>query len=288
MPTWTVTSAESVPLAVTLPTMWRFSTGAVLYCDLGRRGGSRASARTRRRRRRRGGARRRARECVSSCRRSRPSSLPLPAHERATARHRQPTLRRRPRRPDVHRGPGGARAPAGPGRRGLHDEPASRHRARARGRRAAARRWSSPSGETGRCTRSRTGCSTPASRTRPSGYVGQGTGGDFRRTLGIEHRLDAYVEAIASGRDAARRRRASCSYRARDGSDEDALVREHPVGGHGGPGRPLRVGDDQGPRRQGRVLLGQHARARGVPARPPAVRREPRGRHATSGRSTRS
>lgn len=33
------------------------------------------------------------------------------------------------------------------------------------------------------------------------GYVGQGTGGDFRRTLGIEHRLDAYVEAIASGRE---------------------------------------------------------------------------------------
>jgi diacylglycerol kinase (ATP) len=32
------------------------------------------------------------------------------------------------------------------------------------------------------------------------GYIGQGTGGDFRRTLGIEHRLDAYVEAIASGR----------------------------------------------------------------------------------------
>ena len=32
------------------------------------------------------------------------------------------------------------------------------------------------------------------------GYVGQGTGGDFRRTLGIEHRLDAYVESIASGR----------------------------------------------------------------------------------------
>jgi YegS/Rv2252/BmrU family lipid kinase len=31
------------------------------------------------------------------------------------------------------------------------------------------------------------------------GYVGQGTGGDFRRSLGIEHRLDAYVEAIASG-----------------------------------------------------------------------------------------
>jgi YegS/Rv2252/BmrU family lipid kinase len=33
------------------------------------------------------------------------------------------------------------------------------------------------------------------------GYVGQGTGGDFRRTLGIEHRLDAYVEALASGRE---------------------------------------------------------------------------------------
>lgn len=33
------------------------------------------------------------------------------------------------------------------------------------------------------------------------GYVGQGTGGDFRRSLGIEHRLDAYVDAIASGRE---------------------------------------------------------------------------------------
>jgi diacylglycerol kinase (ATP) len=33
------------------------------------------------------------------------------------------------------------------------------------------------------------------------GYVGQGTGGDFRRTLGLEHRLDAYVAAIASGRE---------------------------------------------------------------------------------------
>jgi YegS/Rv2252/BmrU family lipid kinase len=35
------------------------------------------------------------------------------------------------------------------------------------------------------------------------GFVGQGTGGDFRRTLGVDHRLDAYVEAIASGRDLA-------------------------------------------------------------------------------------
>ncbi len=33
------------------------------------------------------------------------------------------------------------------------------------------------------------------------GYVGLGTGGDFRRTLGLVHRLDAYLEAIASGKD---------------------------------------------------------------------------------------
>ncbi len=33
------------------------------------------------------------------------------------------------------------------------------------------------------------------------GYVGQGTGGDFRRTLGIAHRLDAYVDALAAGRE---------------------------------------------------------------------------------------
>lgn len=33
------------------------------------------------------------------------------------------------------------------------------------------------------------------------GYVGVGTGGDFRRSLGIEHRLDAYANAIAEGRD---------------------------------------------------------------------------------------
>jgi diacylglycerol kinase (ATP) len=49
------------------------------------------------------------------------------------------------------------------------------------------------------------------------GYVGQGTGGDFRRTLGAEHRLDAYVEAIAGGReqriDAGR-----LHYRAADGT----------------------------------------------------------------------
>lgn len=33
------------------------------------------------------------------------------------------------------------------------------------------------------------------------GYVGQGTGGDFRRTLGVAHRLDRYVDAIARGTD---------------------------------------------------------------------------------------
>ena len=31
------------------------------------------------------------------------------------------------------------------------------------------------------------------------GVVGQGTGGDFRKSLGIEHRLDRYVRAIAGG-----------------------------------------------------------------------------------------
>lgn len=32
------------------------------------------------------------------------------------------------------------------------------------------------------------------------GIIGQGTGGDLRRSLGIEHRLDRYLEAITSGR----------------------------------------------------------------------------------------
>jgi len=31
------------------------------------------------------------------------------------------------------------------------------------------------------------------------GIIGQGTGGDFRKTLGLEHRLDAYVSAIQKG-----------------------------------------------------------------------------------------
>lgn len=33
--------------------------------------------------------------------------------------------------------------------------------------------------------------------------IGQGTGGDFRKSLGIEHRLDRYIDAIASGRQRA-------------------------------------------------------------------------------------
>jgi diacylglycerol kinase (ATP) len=33
------------------------------------------------------------------------------------------------------------------------------------------------------------------------GFIMQGTGGDFRKTLGIEHRLDKYLEALASGRE---------------------------------------------------------------------------------------
>jgi diacylglycerol kinase (ATP) len=32
------------------------------------------------------------------------------------------------------------------------------------------------------------------------GVIGQGTGGDFRRTLGIEHRLDRYAAVIAGGK----------------------------------------------------------------------------------------
>lgn len=53
------------------------------------------------------------------------------------------------------------------------------------------------------------------------GIVGQGTGGDFRRTLGLEHRLDRYCQAIASGKtravDVGR-----ASFRGHDGADETA------------------------------------------------------------------
>lgn len=33
------------------------------------------------------------------------------------------------------------------------------------------------------------------------GMIAQGTGGDFRKSLGFEHRLDAYIDALASGRE---------------------------------------------------------------------------------------
>jgi len=33
------------------------------------------------------------------------------------------------------------------------------------------------------------------------GFVAQGTGGDFRKSLGLEHRLDHYLAAISSGRE---------------------------------------------------------------------------------------
>lgn len=35
------------------------------------------------------------------------------------------------------------------------------------------------------------------------GLVGQGTGGDFRKSLGLEHRLDHYLDALASGKERA-------------------------------------------------------------------------------------
>lgn len=33
------------------------------------------------------------------------------------------------------------------------------------------------------------------------GFIAQGTGGDFRRTVGIEHRLDRYLAALSAGRE---------------------------------------------------------------------------------------
>ena len=47
------------------------------------------------------------------------------------------------------------------------------------------------------------------------GIIGQGTGGDFRRTLGLEHRLDRYCAAIAGGQDARRGRRSLLVRRSR-------------------------------------------------------------------------
>ncbi|MDB4934951.1 MAG: Transcription regulator, partial [Labilithrix sp.] len=41
---------------------------------------------------------------------------------------------------------------------------------------------------------------TKADATR-IGMIAQGTGGDFRKTLGLEHRLDKYLDALKSGRE---------------------------------------------------------------------------------------
>ncbi|MEZ4311280.1 MAG: diacylglycerol kinase family lipid kinase [Polyangiaceae bacterium] len=53
------------------------------------------------------------------------------------------------------------------------------------------------------------------------GILGQGTGGDFRRTLGIDHRLDRYLQVIAAGKtrevDVGR-----FTYQAHDGTDKSA------------------------------------------------------------------
>ena len=61
----------------------------------------------------------------------------------------------------------------------------------------------------------------PASELPKLGVVGQGTGGDFRKTLEIEHRLDRYCETIARGVtktvDVGR-----FSYRDRDGETANA------------------------------------------------------------------
>jgi YegS/Rv2252/BmrU family lipid kinase len=51
------------------------------------------------------------------------------------------------------------------------------------------------------------------------GYVGQGTGGDFRRSLSLPHRLDAYAEAIA-GPHERRIDVGQLRYRAPDGSTQ--------------------------------------------------------------------
>ncbi len=42
-----------------------------------------------------------------------------------------------------------------------------------------------------------------AKRETRLGVIAQGTGGDFRRSLGLEHRLDRYLEALTSGRERA-------------------------------------------------------------------------------------
>lgn len=46
----------------------------------------------------------------------------------------------------------------------------------------------------------RSGDRADASTFPELGIIGQGTGGDFRKSLDIEHRLDRYIEAITSGK----------------------------------------------------------------------------------------
>jgi YegS/Rv2252/BmrU family lipid kinase len=61
----------------------------------------------------------------------------------------------------------------------------------------------------------------PADELPKLGIIGQGTGGDFRKTLEIEHRLDRYCEAIVRGVT----KRADVgrfSYRKRDGEEDTA------------------------------------------------------------------
>ena len=53
------------------------------------------------------------------------------------------------------------------------------------------------------------------------GIIGQGTGGDFRRTLGLEHRLDRYCQTIAAGKTRAVDV-GKFSYRAKNGEDASA------------------------------------------------------------------
>ena len=65
------------------------------------------------------------------------------------------------------------------------------------------------------------------------GLVAQGTGGDFRRSLGIEHGLSNYLEAIASGRE----RKVDVgrlTYRADDGSTQQRFFVNIVSAGMGG------------------------------------------------------
>jgi YegS/Rv2252/BmrU family lipid kinase len=57
-----------------------------------------------------------------------------------------------------------------------------------------------------------------AARKARVGLIGQGTGGDFRKTLGLEHRLDKYLEALSSGRERPLDV-GKVAYRAKDGSE---------------------------------------------------------------------